>query len=162
MLEAIRAEGTSPWFTASHDEAAMVMDGEVEIRLVKLDRRSWPRITKAPRCSRAIPTASRWATSSRRRGHMALLPERRGVSISRAKPGVILLQTIEGDLPSNAGRTSARSSCESIDGVTIKWRRGANQLGYRRFYARRFLFRAAMSTSRIIEWPGGSHILIRR
>jgi hypothetical protein len=39
VLEAIRAEGTSPWFTASHDEAALVMDGEVEIRLVKLDEK---------------------------------------------------------------------------------------------------------------------------
>src|SRR5690348_10642693 len=37
VIEAIRAEGTSPWYTASHDEAAIVMDGEVEIRLVKLD-----------------------------------------------------------------------------------------------------------------------------
>src|ERR1700688_3062362 len=37
VLEAIRAEGTSPWYTASHDESAIIMDGEVEIRLVKLD-----------------------------------------------------------------------------------------------------------------------------
>src|SRR5207245_4930355 len=39
VLEAIRAEGTSPWYTASHDEAAIVMDGEVEIRLVKLEEK---------------------------------------------------------------------------------------------------------------------------
>ena len=38
VLEAIRAEGTSPWYTASHDEAALIMDGAVEIRLVKLDQ----------------------------------------------------------------------------------------------------------------------------
>ena len=31
VLEAIRAEGTSPWYTASHDESAIIMDGEVEI-----------------------------------------------------------------------------------------------------------------------------------
>src|SRR6516165_2428837 len=36
VLEVVRAEGTSPWYTASHDEAAIVMDGVVEIRLVKL------------------------------------------------------------------------------------------------------------------------------
>jgi hypothetical protein len=35
VLEAVRAEGPSPWYSASHDEAAIVMDGEVEIRLVK-------------------------------------------------------------------------------------------------------------------------------
>ena len=39
VLEAIRAEGTSPWYAASHDEAAIVMDGEVEIRLVKLEEK---------------------------------------------------------------------------------------------------------------------------
>src|SRR5215475_2158171 len=36
VLEAIRVEGSSPWYAASHDEAAIVMDGEVEICLVKL------------------------------------------------------------------------------------------------------------------------------
>ncbi len=36
VLEAIRAEGTSEWRTAPHDEFALVMDGEVEIRLRKL------------------------------------------------------------------------------------------------------------------------------
>src|SRR6184192_192232 len=37
VIEVIRAEGTSPWYAASHDEAAIIMDGEVEIRLVKLE-----------------------------------------------------------------------------------------------------------------------------
>ena len=36
VLECLRAEGTSPWFTCAHDEFALVMDGEVEIHLVKL------------------------------------------------------------------------------------------------------------------------------
>src|SRR6266481_6700594 len=40
VLEAIRAESTSPWFTASHDEAALVMEGEIEIRLVKLNEKT--------------------------------------------------------------------------------------------------------------------------
>ena len=37
VLEAIRAEGTSPWYTCAHDEFALCMDGEVDIHLVKLD-----------------------------------------------------------------------------------------------------------------------------
>ena len=37
VLETLRAEGTSPWYTCAHDEFALVMDGEVEIHLVKLD-----------------------------------------------------------------------------------------------------------------------------
>ena len=35
-LEAVRAEGTSPWYSASHDEAVLVMDGEVEVHFVIL------------------------------------------------------------------------------------------------------------------------------
>ncbi|MEV7889276.1 hypothetical protein, partial [Streptomyces sp. NPDC088357] len=42
VLEAIRAEGTSEWRTAAHDEFALVMDGEVEITLVKLDQSPLP------------------------------------------------------------------------------------------------------------------------
>ena len=37
VLECLRAEGSSPWFTCAHDEFALVMDGEVEVHLVKLD-----------------------------------------------------------------------------------------------------------------------------
>src|SRR5450631_548228 len=36
VLETIRAEGVSPWYTCAHDEFALSMDGEVEIHLVKL------------------------------------------------------------------------------------------------------------------------------
>ena len=39
VIEALRAEGTSDWFCAPHDEFALVMDGVVEIELVKLDDR---------------------------------------------------------------------------------------------------------------------------
>src|SRR5437899_11770269 len=37
VIEAIRAEGTSGWRAAAHDEFALVMDGEIEVRLLKLD-----------------------------------------------------------------------------------------------------------------------------
>src|SRR5690349_1348012 len=36
VLETLRAEGDSPWYTCAHDEFALVMDGEVEIHLVKI------------------------------------------------------------------------------------------------------------------------------
>src|SRR4249919_3643490 len=35
VLEAVRAEGTSPWFETPHDEAALCMDGEIEVHLIK-------------------------------------------------------------------------------------------------------------------------------
>jgi len=37
VIEAIRAEGTSGWRVACQDEFALVMDGEVEARLLKPD-----------------------------------------------------------------------------------------------------------------------------
>ena len=99
VLEAIRAEGTSPWYTASHDEAAIVMDGEVEIRLVKLDTPAVsPTSTRGPRCWRATPKGKQMGYIVARRGHMALLPKGAAYQFHAAKPGVILLQTIRGDL----------------------------------------------------------------
>ena len=38
VIEAVRAEGTSPWFAAAHDEAALSMDGEIEVHYVKPDQ----------------------------------------------------------------------------------------------------------------------------
>ena len=38
VLEAIRAEGTSPWYSCAHDEFALCMDKDVEVHLVKLDQ----------------------------------------------------------------------------------------------------------------------------
>ena len=35
VIEAVRAEGESEWFTASHDEFALAMDGEIEIHFHK-------------------------------------------------------------------------------------------------------------------------------
>ena len=32
VLEAVRAEGRSGWYAASHDEAALIMDGEVDVK----------------------------------------------------------------------------------------------------------------------------------
>ena len=37
VLEAIRAEGASPWFTCAHDEFVLNMDTDVEVHLIKLD-----------------------------------------------------------------------------------------------------------------------------
>jgi hypothetical protein len=36
VIEVLRADGESPWFAASHDEFALVMDGRVRIDLAKL------------------------------------------------------------------------------------------------------------------------------
>jgi len=98
VLEAIRAEGTSPWFAASHDEAAIVMDGEVEIRLVKLEEKLVAEDREGTTMLEGNPRGKKMGYIVARRGHMALLPRGAAYQFHAAKPGVILLQTIRGDL----------------------------------------------------------------
>jgi len=97
VLETIRAEGTSEWRTAPHDEFALVMDGEVEIRLRKLSA-SDPSPT-ADRGSNALASAPTGPAMGRviaRRGHMTLLPVGAAYQFHADRPAVILLQTQEG------------------------------------------------------------------
>jgi hypothetical protein len=98
VLEAIRAEGTSPWYAASHDEAAIVMDGEVEIRLVKLDAQLVADDREGTTMLEGNPQGRKMGHIVARRGHMALLPKGAAYQFHAAQPGVILLQTIQGDL----------------------------------------------------------------
>jgi hypothetical protein len=98
VLEAIRAEGTSPWYAASHDEAAIIMDGEVEIRLVKLEQRIVAEDHEGTTILEGSPKGRKMGHIVARRGHMALLPKGAAYQFHTAKPGVILLQTIRGDL----------------------------------------------------------------
>jgi hypothetical protein len=98
VLEAIRADGTSPWFAASHDEAAIIMDGEVEIRLVKLEESAVAEDHEGTTILEGSPRGKKMGHIVARRGHMALLPRGAAYQFHAAKPGVILLQTIRGDL----------------------------------------------------------------
>jgi hypothetical protein len=98
VLEAIRAEGTSPWYAAAHDESAIVMDGEVEIRLVKPDT---PIVAESHEGTTMLEGSPKGRTMGRivaRHGHMALLPKGAAYQFHAPRPGVILLQTIKGDL----------------------------------------------------------------
>jgi hypothetical protein len=98
VLEAIRAEGTSPWYTASHDESAIIMDGEVEIRLIKLDTPAVADEHEGTTMLEGTPKGKRMGYIVARRGHMALLPKGAAYQFHAAKPGVILLQSVVGDL----------------------------------------------------------------
>lgn len=98
VIEAIRAEGTSEWRAAAHDEFALVMDGEVEIRLLKLDDPS----SVPPQKEGSIrlpgnPAGRKMGLVKARRGHMALLPVGAAYQFHADRPGVILLQTMAGD-----------------------------------------------------------------
>ncbi len=97
VLEAIRAEGTSQWRAAAHDEFALVMDGEVEIRFVKPDEPPVPPEKEGSIGLDGEPAGRRMGHVVARRGHMTLLPAQVAYQFHAERPGVILLQTINGD-----------------------------------------------------------------
>jgi hypothetical protein len=100
VLETLRAEGRSDWFAASHDEFAIVMDGEVEVELVKLEK---PDSVVAPDKQGSVkvqaePVGRKMGIVIARRGHQVLLPKGAAYRFNARKMGVILLQTLEGEL----------------------------------------------------------------
>ena len=97
VLEAIRAEGTSEWRTCAHDEFALVMDGTVEIRLVKLDNPAVPAGKGGSVRIDGEPQGKAMGRVVARRGHMTLLPANSAYQLHADAPAAILLQTIKGD-----------------------------------------------------------------
>lgn len=98
-LEAVRAEGTSPWFAANNDEAAIVMDGDIEIHLIKPFQPVVPAGKEGAIRLNAEPKGKNMGWMKVKRGHMALLPKGAAYQFrNQGEPGVMLLQTIKGDL----------------------------------------------------------------
>jgi hypothetical protein len=98
VLEVLRAEGTSGWRTAAHDEFALVMDGEVEVRLVKLDDPSIvPDDKDGSIAITGEPVGAPMGRIVARKGHMVLLPTGAAYRFDASRPGVILMQTVAGD-----------------------------------------------------------------
>jgi len=100
VLEALRAQGTSDWYAAAHDEFAIVMDGEVAVDLVKLDS---PDQIVPPDKQGSVrvpgtPVGRKMGYIKCKRGHQALLPKGAAYRFRAEKPGVLILQTILGDL----------------------------------------------------------------
>jgi hypothetical protein len=98
VLEAIRAEGDSEWRAAAHDEFALVMDGEVEVRL----RRPAPEQLAAGETQGSVrldgePGGPSMGRIVVRRGHMALRPAGAAYQFHADRPGVLLLQTQAGE-----------------------------------------------------------------
>jgi hypothetical protein len=100
VVEAIRAEGTSPWMACSHDEFAVVLDGDVEVEYVKLDA---PDATASAGKEGTVlvsgePKGKRMGMIRLKRGHQALLPKGAAYRFKAARPSVMIQQTIAGDL----------------------------------------------------------------
>lgn len=101
VLETLRAEGISPWYTCAHDEFALVMDGEVEVHLVQLDAEQ---AVADPDKNGAVlvqgaPKRRKMGWMKLSRGHQGLLPKNTAYQFrTPGEPGVIVLQTCKGDL----------------------------------------------------------------
>ncbi len=100
VLEAIRAEGTSPWYTCAHDEFALNMDGEVEIHLIKLDAAQTVADTEKNGAVlvQGEPKGKKMGWLKIKRGHQAMLPKNSAYQFRAARPAVLVQQTCKGDL----------------------------------------------------------------
>ena len=100
VLETIRAEGDSPWYTCAHDEFALCMDGDVEIHLVKLDASQ--QVTEAGKEGAILvdgePRGEKMGWMKLGRGHQGMLPAGSAYQFRSSKPAVIILQTCMGEL----------------------------------------------------------------
>lgn len=100
VLEAIRAEGHSPWYTCAHDEFVLCMDKEVDVMLVKLDATA--QIPDKDKNGAVLvegePQGKPMGWMRLRRGHQALLPANTAYRFSAPAPAVLVLQTCQGDL----------------------------------------------------------------
>ena len=98
VIEAMRAEGTSPWYSCAHDEFALVMDGKVEVRLMKptkplvaADKNGAIRLADAPEGRKMGRVVAG-------RGHMTLLPKGSAYQFHADRPSVVTIQTIQGEV----------------------------------------------------------------
>lgn len=100
VLEVVRAEGESPWFTCAHDEFALCMDGEVEVHLVKL---APAQQVPDPDHNGAVPVEGppqgpKMGWMKLGRGHQGLLPKNTAYQFRAGRPGVLVVQTCKGSL----------------------------------------------------------------
>lgn len=100
VIEAIRAEGASGWYAADHDEFVVVMDGKVEVDLVKLDNPAAvvPAGKEGAIAISGEPKGRKMGVIKLGRGHQALLPKGAAYRFRAAKPACMIQQTILGDL----------------------------------------------------------------
>jgi hypothetical protein len=94
--EAVRAEGKSPWYTAPHDEFAIVMDGEIEFTFFQLTDAEKPTHKTGAARLQADPKGKRMGRVVARRGHEVLLPQGAAYQLNSAKASVALIQTSMG------------------------------------------------------------------
>jgi hypothetical protein len=100
VIEAIRAEGTSPWMACSHDEFVVVLDGDVTVEYVKLDNADAvaPPSKEGTVLVKGEPKGKRMGTIRLKRGHQALLPKGAAYRFVANQVSAMIQQTIKGEL----------------------------------------------------------------
>ena len=96
VAEAVRVEGDSPWYAAPHDEFAIVMDGEVTFRFVKLEDDQVPHHEGGAVRLGGEPNGPAMGRVTARRGHQVLLPKGAAYRLASAGPSVAIVQTMDG------------------------------------------------------------------
>ena len=97
VQEVMRAEGVSPWFACGHDEFALCMDGEITVDFIRL--KSPPDGAKnGAVLVGAEPEGARMGTVRLKRGHQVLLGAGNAYRFTATVTGVLLQQTVLGDL----------------------------------------------------------------
>ncbi|WP_019673639.1 cupin domain-containing protein [Psychrobacter lutiphocae] len=99
IIESVRAEGQSPWYTASHDEFVIAMDGEVRVDFLKLNEDAViPEEQEGTHLAGEQPDGKVMGYVLLKQGHQAILPAGSAYRFEASKPSVILIQTIQGPL----------------------------------------------------------------
>ncbi len=100
VLEAVRVEGTSPWFTCAHDEFVINMDTDVEIHLIKLDASQT--VADSEKNGAVLvngePKGQKMGWMKLRRGHQGMLPKNVAYQFRAPEAGVVVMQTCKGEL----------------------------------------------------------------
>jgi len=97
VQEVMRAEGVSPWFACGHDEFALCMDGEITVDFIKM--KNPPSADKSGAVLVAgEPEGQRMGRVKLKRGHQVLLGAGNAYRFTATLTGVLLQQTMLGDL----------------------------------------------------------------
>lgn len=99
VIEAIRAEGESQWYTNSHDEFALVLDGEIEVHVHKaVDEEILDEDKEGTHPFEGEPQGPKMGWCVLKRGHQCIMPKGSVYQFRARKTGVIIQQTILGPL----------------------------------------------------------------
>lgn len=107
VIEVARAQGTSGWYAAAHDEFVVCMDGTVEVHLLKLDDAASavaPDSQGAHRLANT-PDGRKMGRIVLSRGHQGLLPRGAAYRFHADNPACLMIQTVDG--PETIQRWSA-------------------------------------------------------